>query len=181
MIWPPPTGANLSGGQGRRPRLRTGKRPPAANSIFRAATNPSGAVDPTHPNRIVVAFGSYIGPRTPTKRDQNPAFLAVLLPREQRVHGVKDSRRVQERYPRPVSRQTGALVHCTTTDPRTLPAPPEVRAGDGRPVVAAGRLHQGRHLAISYYDRQYGTDESPGSRISACPAERLRPLRVGPG
>ena len=31
-----------------------------ANSFFRATNYPSGAVDPTNPDRVVVTFGSYI-------------------------------------------------------------------------------------------------------------------------
>jgi len=133
----------------------------ATNSVFRAANYPSAAVDPTNSNRIVVAFGSYIGPHSNEKNGCSPAAFA---PSGNNAYtGVKTAGACKNDILVSVSTNGGGSFTGTTTDPRSLPS------AASRPAQATAdqwfqwlAFTDDGQLAISYYDRQYGNDETTG-------------------
>jgi hypothetical protein len=134
-----------------------------ANSVFRAANYPSGAVDPTNSNRVVVAFASYIGPHSNETRSIpcSPAGLSAFG--TNLYTGVKTPGACKNDILISVSSNGGASFTGTATDPRMLtsaaPKPAQATADQWWQWAAFTR---GGKLAISYYDRQYGTDEVTG-------------------
>ena len=130
-----------------------------ANSIFRATNYPSGAVNPRDPKEIDITFALLHQP--PLQRGQRlraaglqPRHVPAALRRRQ------DGGRVQQRHrDQPVDERRQG-VH---------------RRHDGRPR-AAGHARRERadqfwqwaafdprgRLAVSYYDRAYGDDETTG-------------------
>jgi len=142
-----------------------------ANSIFRAANYPSGAVDPTHPNRIVVAFGSYIGPHSNETRSK-PCIPAGFVASGNNVFtGVKTPGACKNDILVSVSTNGGASFTGTTTDPRTLtsaaPRSAQATADQWWQWVAFTRA-----ASWPFPTTTASTEptRSPGSRISACPA-----------
>jgi hypothetical protein len=135
-----------------------------AYSIFRAANYPSGAVDPTNPNRVVVAFGSYIGPHSNETRPNpcRPAGISATFGTNLYT-GVKTPGACKNDILVSVSSNGGASFTGTLADPRILtsaaPKSAQATADQWWQWVAFTR---GGKLAISYYDRQYGTDEITG-------------------
>ena len=133
------------------------------NSVFRAANYPSAAVDPTNNNRIVVAFGSYIGPHSKETYGNtctpagfsvfgNPLYMGVKAP-----GGCKNDILVS------FSINGGATFTGGTTDPRMLPsAAPTSRQATASQWFQWLAFTKYGKLAISYYDRQYGSDEATG-------------------
>jgi hypothetical protein len=132
------------------------------NSYFRASNYPSAAVDPTDPREIDVTFGSYINRhsnerlRTPcVPQGYNPDTLQPLY------DGVKTAGACNNDIL--VSRSTngGRTFTGGTADVRTLPA---ARDGDNQADQYwqwAAFDRRGR-LAVSFYDRAYGNDETTG-------------------
>jgi hypothetical protein len=132
-----------------------------SNSIFRAANYPSGAVNPRDPHEVVVTLGSYINRHSNegngcVPQGFNPDTFQALY------DGVKTPGACNNDIV--VSRSTNAGASFTggATDVRELPA---TRAGDPR---RADQFWQWAafdprgHLAVSYYDRTYGDDETTG-------------------
>jgi len=148
-----------------------------ANSIFPRGQLPIRRRRPDHPNRSW-SRSVPTSARTPTKRDQKPCIPGrFLLGSGQRVHGREDSGAVQNGYPRQCLDKRGCLVSLAWEyeQPKTPELPPdqrrpEVRAGDGRPVVAVGRFTRGgKHGHFLSTTASTEPTRSPGSRISACP------------
>jgi hypothetical protein len=131
-------------------------------SVFRATNYPSGQVDPDNANVVAVTFGSYINKDSnesngcaPTgfAGDGNPTYT-----------GVKTAGACANKILLSVSRDGGTSFTGTGADPRTetlvTQSPGQKHtdqywqwaafAGDGK-------------LAVDYYDRQYGHDETNGS------------------
>jgi hypothetical protein len=131
-----------------------------ANSFFRATNYPSGAVNPTDPDQIVVAFGSYINPNSKESNGCTPGGFSAGLPL---YTGVKTAGACNNDILVSVSTNGGATFTGTTTDPRTLtsatPAAGQTTTDQWFQWIAFTKT--GR-LAISYYDRQYGDDETTG-------------------
>jgi hypothetical protein len=134
----------------------------SANSFFRATNYPSGAVDPTNKMRIVVAFGSYIGPHSNAGNGCVPAGFSGSTGLNL-FTGVKTSGACKNDILVSVSTNGGTSFTGTTTDPRMLPS--------AAPTAAQAKADQwfqwlaftkNGGLAISYYDRQYGNDETTG-------------------
>jgi hypothetical protein len=130
-------------------------------SVFRATNYPSGQVDPRNANRVTVAFGSYINQDSnettgcrPTgfAGDGNPTYT-----------GVKDPGKCANKILLGVSNDGGSTF-ATSANPRV-----------GRLVTQAGAqaktdqfwqwsaFTRSGKLAVDYYDRQYGDDETTGS------------------
>jgi hypothetical protein len=134
----------------------------ATNSVFRAANYPSAAVDPTNSNRIVVAFGSYIGPHSNEANGCAPASFSASTGANLYT-GVKTLGACKNDILVSVSTNGGGSFTGTATDPRSLPS-----AAQGRDQATADQWFQWLaftpygQLAISYYDRQYGNDETTG-------------------
>jgi hypothetical protein len=131
----------------------------SANSIFRAANYPVGAVDPTAPNRVVVTYGSYINRNSKESTGCSPAGFAadgVGL-----YTGVKTV--CSNDILLSTSTNSGATFTGTTTDPRQLAvvddAPGQARSEQ---FFQAADFAPGGTLVVSYYDRQYGADDNTG-------------------
>ncbi len=131
-------------------------------SVFRASNYPSGAVDPGNPNVVAVTFGSYINKDSNETNgcvpmgfasDGNPVYT-----------GVKTPGACANKILLSVSRTGGTSFPGTPADPRT-----ETVVTGSRGQADADQFWQwaaftnyGR-LAVDYYDRQYGDDETTGS------------------
>jgi hypothetical protein len=136
---------------------------PAQNSVFRAANYPSGSVNPINPKQVAVTFGSYIN------RDSNEANgcvpAGVSATTGQNLYtGVKTAGACNNKIVLSVSGDGGATFTGTTTDPRNLPvvttAPGQARTDQWfqwASFTPAGTL------VSSYFDRQYGSDETTGT------------------
>lgn len=143
-----------------------------ANSIFRAANYPSGAVNPRDPDEVVVTFASYLNVHSNEDNGCVPAgydastFLA-------RYEGVKTPGACNNDILVSRSSDGGETFTGGSTDVRELPA---VRADDPRfadqffqwaAFDARGRL------AVTFYDRHYGDDQVTGySDVSLFGARR---------
>ncbi len=133
-----------------------------SNSVFRATNYPVGAVDPTNANRVVVSFGSYINQHSNESNGcipdgTSPATGGNLYT------GVKTAGACNNDILLSVSNDAGATFTGTTTDPRALTT---VNSDPGQ--ATSDQFWQwlaytkNGKLATSYYDRQYGTDETTG-------------------
>jgi hypothetical protein len=132
----------------------------AHNSIFRATNYPSGAVNPTNPNQVAVTFGSYINPDS-----KEPNCVPAGLNSTTGLNlytGVKTAGGCNNDILLSVSNNGGASFTGTNTDPRSLPT---ITPGAGATADQwwqwAAFTNSGT-LAVSYYDRQYGNDETSG-------------------
>jgi hypothetical protein len=129
-----------------------------ANSVFRAANYPSGAVNPRNPREIDVTFASYIN------RHSNEANGCVpqgynadtLLPL---YDGVKTAGACNNDVLVSRSTDAGASFTGTTADVRKLPS---VRAGQADQYWQWAAFDRQGRLVVSYYDRAYGGDEQTG-------------------
>jgi hypothetical protein len=130
------------------------------NSIFRAANYPVGAVNPKAPNQVVVTFASYINRHSKESnhcvpRGYNPDTLQPLY------DGVKQAGACNNDIL--VSRSTngGGSFTGGSTNVRQLPA---VRGSDPNAdqYWQWAAFDPDGKLAVSYYDRAYGSDERTG-------------------
>jgi hypothetical protein len=130
-------------------------------SVFRATNYPSGQVDPHNPRTVTVAFGSYINPDsnesngcTPTgfAADGNPIYS-----------GVKTAGGCANKILLGVSKDGGATF-ATSSDPRQGLVVTDSRAQAKTDQYWQWSAFTRRgQLAVDYYDRQYGNDETTGS------------------
>jgi len=133
-------------------------------SVFRATNYASGQVDPTNPNRVTVAFGSYINKFSDERNgcvpsgfagDGNPTYTGVKTP------GACNNKILLA-----VSNNGGSSFDNASGafDPRT-----ETVVTNERGQVGTDQFWQWSaftskgQLAVDYYDRQYGHDETNGS------------------
>jgi hypothetical protein len=134
----------------------------ATNSVFRATNYPSGQVDPTNAKQVLVTFGSYIN------KDSNPSNGCVpagLAPSGNNAYtGVKTPGACNNKILESVSTNGGASFNGTITDPTTLmvvSSAPVQKLTDQwwqwSAFTTSGKL------TVSYYDRQYGNDETTGN------------------
>jgi hypothetical protein len=133
---------------------------PSANSIFRAGNYPVGAVNPSAPNKVVVTYGSYINRNSNETSGCFPAGFAANG--DTLYTGVKTGT-CNNDILLSTSTNAGASFTGSTTDPRQLPvvttAPGQARTDQfwqGAAFAPNGTL------AVSYYDRQYGSDNNTG-------------------
>jgi hypothetical protein len=134
----------------------------AQNSVFRAANYPVGAVNPRNSSQVVVTVASYINRDSNESNGcvpagTNPATGANLYT------GVKTVGACNNKIMLSVSSDRGSTFTGTTTDPRKLPV---VNTASGQATTDqwwqwASFTPRGT-LAVSYYDRQYGSDELTG-------------------
>jgi hypothetical protein len=134
---------------------------PAQNSVFRATNYPSGGVNPVT-GQVVVTFGSYIN------ADSNPANGCVpagLNPATggNLYTGVKTAGACNNKILMSVSDNGGTSFNGTVTDPTTLPV---VNTASGQATTDQwwqwAAFTPSGTLVTSYYDRQYGSDETTG-------------------
>jgi len=133
-----------------------------SNSYFRATNYPSGAVDPTNSNRVAVTFGSYINVHSNESNGCVPEGLSSTTGLNL-FDGVKTSGACNNDILISVSNDGGSTFTGTSTDPRQLAT---VNQDSGQATTDQwwqweSYTQQGA-LAVSYYDRQYGNDESIG-------------------
>jgi hypothetical protein len=133
-----------------------------ANSFFRATNYPSGAVDPTHPDRVVVTFGSYINRHSNEDNGCQPAGFSEDTGNPL-YDGVKTVGACNNDILVSVSDDGGASFSGTDTDVRELPSATSARRQrtTDQWFQWAAFTRDGK-LATSYYDRQYGDDELTG-------------------
>lgn len=133
-----------------------------ANSIFRASNYASGAVDPLSPKVLVVAFGSYINMHSKESNGCSPNGLSSTT-FNNLYNGVKTAGACNNDILESISVDGGKTFSGTFVDPRNLtsvtPAPAQATTDQFWQWLAF--TTDGR-LAVSYYDRQYGSDETTG-------------------
>jgi hypothetical protein len=131
-------------------------------SVFRAANYPSGAVDPYNSSVVAVTFGSYINKDSNETNgcapmgfagDDNPLYTGVKTP------GACTNKILLS-----VSTNGGTSFTGAGADPRTqeLVTQSPGQADADQFWESAAFTNYGR-LAVDYYDRQYGDDETTGS------------------
>ena len=132
------------------------------HSIFRAVNYPSGAVNPTNPGQVVVTFGSYINKDS---KESNGCTPAGIDPNQGTniYTGTKTPGACNNDILVSVSSNGGASFSNATTDPRTAP---DLTTKGAQTTTDqwwqwAAFTSKG-DLAVSYYDRQYGNDETTG-------------------
>jgi hypothetical protein len=132
------------------------------NSFFRASNYPSGAVDPTNPNKVVVTFGSYINRHSNEANGCVPTGFSPLTG-QNLYTGVKTPGACNNDILLSVSGDKGTTFTGTTADPRVLPV---ATTDPGQATTSQWwqwiDFTKNGKLATSYYDRQYGTDEATG-------------------
>jgi hypothetical protein len=130
-------------------------------SVFRAANYPVGAVSPSDASLVVVTVGSYINRFS---NESNGCVPASLNPVDGQnlFTGVKTPGACNNKIVLSVSSNSGASFTGTATDPRALPTVNTAdQAGTDQWWQWAAFSNKGA-LAVSYYDRQYGNDETTG-------------------
>lgn len=135
---------------------------PTTNSIFRATNYPSGGVDPTDSKRVVVSLGSYINVHSNESNGCIPAGLSAFG--TNLYVGVKTPGACNNDILLSVSDDGGLTFTGTTRDPRVLTSVNTDRAQAVTDQWFQWLAFSNRgKLAVSYYDRQYGNDETSGA------------------
>jgi hypothetical protein len=130
-------------------------------SVFRATNYPSGAIDPSN-GSIVVTIGSYINKYSNPSNGCTPAGFNAATGINLYT-GVKTAGACNNKILESISTNGGVSFNGTITDPTTL----TVVSGSKNQQTSdqwfqwAAFTKDGK-LAVSYYDRQYGTDETTG-------------------
>ncbi len=132
----------------------------STKSVFRATNYPSGAVSPKNPAVVAITFGSYINADSNESNGCTPTGGAGGNPT---YTGVKT----------PGACANKILLKVSTNGGNSFPGPTDPRTAE---VVnqSAGQKHTDQwfqwsaftndgKLAVDYYDRQYGSDETTGS------------------
>jgi hypothetical protein len=120
-----------------------------------------GVVDPRHPTRVAVTFGSYINRHS---NESNGCVTSGFAADGINTYkGVLTVGACNNDILVSVSRNAGASFTGTTTDPRHLDSADQARrqATTDQWFQWADFTKDGR-LAVSYYDRQYGDAELTG-------------------
>lgn len=134
----------------------------SSNSYFRATNYPSGAVDPKDPSKVVVTLGSYINRHS---NEGNGCVPTGFNPKtgQDLYTGVKTPGACNNDILVSVSKDKGTTFTGTKTDPRAMP----VATTDRRQATTSQwwqwiDFTRDGKLVTSYYDRQYGNDETTG-------------------
>jgi hypothetical protein len=134
---------------------------PTANSIFRATNYPVGAVDPTDPTHVVVTYGSYINSTSKESNGCAPAGYSQYGNPD--YTGVKTAGACNNGILISESHDAAATFTGTARDPRTMPTVTSSRAqATSDQFWQWADFSRTGRLAVSYYDRQYGSDEATG-------------------
>lgn len=134
----------------------------STRSVFRATNYPSGQVDPRNPDRVAITFGSYINRRSNEANGCTPAGFAS--DGNPIYTGVKTAGACNNKILVSTSRNGGATFSGTSADPRreALVTQSASQAGTDQFWQWSAFTRSGT-LAVDYYDRQYGDDETTGS------------------
>jgi hypothetical protein len=132
----------------------------AVNSVFRATNYPSGGVDPAN-GSVVITFGSYINADSNPSNGCTPIGFSPNLNPD--YAGVKTVGACNNKILESTSSNGGASFQGTVTDPTTLTI---VSSGGAQKLTDQwwqwAAFTPNGTLAVSYYDRQYGSDETTG-------------------
>jgi len=138
------------------------EKAPTAVSIFRATNLGSGAVNPTNPNQVVVAIGSYINKHSKESNGCAPAGFDPATGQDLYT-GVKVPGACNNDIIVSTSNDGGNTFNGTATDPRAMPVattdPGQATTDQWWQWLAFTKTGK---LAVSYYDRQVGNDETTG-------------------
>jgi hypothetical protein len=137
------------------------KNPATSSSIFRAINYATGAVNPKNSKQVVVAFGSYINAHSNESTGCSPAYVAADALNT--YNGVKAPGGCKNDIVLSVSSDGGVTFTGASTDTRKLPT---VTSAAGQTTTDQFwqwiSFTTDGTLVVSYYDRQYGTDEWTG-------------------
>jgi hypothetical protein len=134
----------------------------STRSVFRATNYPVGVVNPRNPKQVSVTLGSYINRYS---NESNGCVPAGFSPTGNNLYtGVKTPGACNNDILLSKSSNGGASFTGTTTDPRRLTSatPNGAQRTTDQFWQWAGYTDKGV-LAVSYYDRRYGKDETNGS------------------
>ena len=135
----------------------------STNSVFRATNLPSGAANPTNHNQLVVNFGSYINPNSNESNGCVPGGISLANGGTNLYAGVKTAGACNNDIMQSVSNDGGATWSAGSKDPRVAPTVTGAGAqGSTDQWWQWTAFTKDGRLAVSYYDRQYGNDESNG-------------------
>jgi hypothetical protein len=127
------------------------------NSVFRATNYASGQVNPNNSSQVVVAFGSYINSYDATTC--TPESFSGSTG-QNLYDGVKSGGCVNKIL-FSVSNDGGASF--ANTDPLTQATVNTAAQGTSSQFWQWSAFSPGGKLVVSYYDRQYGSDETTGA------------------
>jgi hypothetical protein len=149
-----------------------------ANSYFRAANYPVGAVNPRKPRQVVVSLASYINRNSNEDNGCVPQGFSRFG--QALYDGVKTVGACNNDIVLSVSNDAGASFTGTTTDVRELPSATNAKGQRTSDQWFHWTAFTGNgSLATSYYDRQYGDDELTGfSDFSISGSRNLRDFGV---
>lgn len=145
-----------------------------ANSIFRAADYPYGAVDPSDPSVVAVTYGSYINRNSDEANGCAPAGVSATTGLNLYT-GVKTVGACHNAVVLSVSRNGGSSFTGGHQDVRTLPVAESTAAQRGSDQFFQGMgFTPDGTLVVGSFDRAYGTDESTGfSDVSVSWSQQL--------
>jgi hypothetical protein len=153
------------------PTYQSGKNPgracvpekaPTTNSVFRAGQYPVGVVNPADPKQVVVTVGSYINKYSKESNGCVPTGL-VDASFAGLYTGVKTLGACNNGILLSTSNDGGTTFTGTDADPRDLTLVTQDRGQrtSDQWWQWVDFFRDGR-LVVSYYDRQYGSDETTG-------------------
>jgi hypothetical protein len=134
-----------------------------SHSNFRATNYPSGGVNPQNPAQVVVTYGSYINRNSQESNGCTPSGFAG--DGQNAFTGVKTAGACNNKVLVSVSADAGQSFtgSAAGADPRTqTTVNSPAQAGTDQFWQWAAFSNDGT-LAVSYFDRQYGADETAGS------------------
>ncbi len=134
----------------------------STNSYFRATNYPSGSVNPQNASQVVVTVGSYINKYS---NESNGCVPTGFNPStgNNLYQGVKSPNGCANKILVSVSNNAGTTFTGTTTDPRAMATVnQQSRQRKTDQFWQWADFTKDGRLAVSYYDRQYGDDESTG-------------------
>jgi hypothetical protein len=133
-----------------------------AYSIFRATNYPSGVVNPTNASQVVVTYGSYINSSSHEPSCVPAGFSAFGT---NLFNGVKTTPGCTNKILLSVSTNgaTSFTGSAGAADPRTQPTVNNPAQAGSDQWWQWAAFNQAGRLAVSYYDRQYGNDETTGA------------------
>ena len=136
---------------------------PTSHSIFRATNYPSGAVNPKNPTQIAVTYGSYINQYSKESNGCVPTGFAASGINT--FTGVKTAGACNNKVLISVSTDAGATFTggAATADPRTQPTVNTPKQAGTDQFWQWAAFNKDGKFAVSYYDRQYGDDETTGA------------------
>jgi hypothetical protein len=135
---------------------------PTTHSIFRATNYPSGAVNPKNPSKIAITYGSYINSTSKESNGCTPDGFSVFGLNT--YTGVKTPGACNNKILLSVSTNGGSgfTGGAAGADPHTQATVNVAKQAASDQFWQWAAFNKDGKLAVSYYDRQYGTDQATG-------------------